>query len=76
MTIDLLPGGADIPVNEENKSEFVNLKVEFIMLRRVQEQYAALMEGIHEFVPKDLLSMFDEREVELLIGGIAQSTYI
>jgi hypothetical protein len=45
------------------------------MLRRVQEQYAALMEGIHEFVPKDLLSMFDEREVELLIGGIAQSMY-
>lgn len=76
ITIDLLPGGVDIPVTEENKKEWVNLKVEFIMLRRVQEQYAALMEGIHEFVPKDHLSMFDEREVELLIGGIAQSMYI
>jgi len=72
MTIELLPGGGEIPLAEDNKKEWVNLKVEFMMLRRVQDQYAALMEGIHEFVPKDLLSMFDEREVELLIGGIAQ----
>jgi E3 ubiquitin-protein ligase NEDD4 len=76
ITIDLLPGGGDIPVTEENKKEWVLLKVEFMMLRRVQEQYAALMEGIHDFVPKNLLSVFDEREVELLIGGIAQSTHI
>jgi E3 ubiquitin-protein ligase NEDD4 len=45
------------------------------MLRRVQEQYAAFMEGLHDFVPQDLLSSFDEREVELLIGGIAQSKF-
>ena len=76
MTIELLPGGGEIPLAEDNKKEWVNLKVEFMMLRRVQDQYAALMEGIHEFVPKDLLSMFDEREVELLIGGIAQSVYL
>lgn len=44
-----------------------------MMLRRVEEQYAAFMEGVHDFVPHDLLSAFDEREVELLIGGIAQS---
>ncbi|PVF96706.1 HECT-domain-containing protein [Serendipita vermifera] len=73
LTIELLPGGADIPVTEENKKEFIDLKVEFIMLRRVQEQYAAFMEGLHDFVPQSLLSTFDEREVELLIGGIAQS---
>jgi E3 ubiquitin-protein ligase NEDD4 len=91
LTIELLPGGADIPVTEENKKEFIefvrdylpissltwlcSLKVEFIMLRRVQEQYAAFMEGLHDFVPQDLLSSFDEREVELLIGGIAQSKF-
>ncbi|PVF99328.1 HECT-domain-containing protein, partial [Serendipita vermifera] len=72
LTIELLPGGADIPVTEENKKEFIEF-VEFIMLRRVQEQYAAFMEGLHDFVPQSLLSTFDEREVELLIGGIAQS---
>jgi E3 ubiquitin-protein ligase NEDD4 len=27
ITIDLLPGGADIPVNEENKREWVNLVI-------------------------------------------------
>lgn len=44
------------------------------MLRRVEEQYSAFMEGVHDFVPRELISTFDEREVELLIGGIAQST--
>ncbi|KAG8840756.1 NEDD4 E3 ubiquitin-protein ligase [Serendipita sp. 411] len=72
VTIPLLPGGADVPVTEENKKEYVDLKVEFLIRRRVEEQYAAFMEGLNNLVPQEHLSAFDEREVELLIGGIAQ----
>ena len=29
------------------------------------------MQGFHELIPADLVNVFDERELELLIGGIA-----
>lgn len=30
------------------------------------------MAGFHELIPADLVNVFDERELELLIGGIAE----
>lgn len=29
------------------------------------------MDGFHDLIPADLINVFDERELELLIGGIA-----
>jgi E3 ubiquitin-protein ligase NEDD4 len=29
------------------------------------------MEGFNDLIPQDLVNVFDERELELLIGGIA-----
>jgi hypothetical protein len=37
----------------------------------VEEQFNAFMDGFHELIPADLITVFDERELELLIGGIA-----
>lgn len=30
------------------------------------------MSGFHELIPEDLVNVFDERELELLIGGISE----
>lgn len=38
----------------------------------MEEQFNALMAGFHEFVTADMLEIFDERELELLIGGLAE----
>ncbi|KAJ3342352.1 hypothetical protein HDU93_002468 [Gonapodya sp. JEL0774] len=70
-TYDLKPGGRDIPVTDENKEEYVELVTQWKVDRRVQEQMSAFLSGFYEFVPKDIVSVFDERELELLIGGIA-----
>ena len=69
VTIELKPGGADIPVTEENKQEYVNLIVEYRISKRVKDQSDALLSGLNEFIPLDLLTVFDERELELLISG-------
>ena len=39
--------------------------------KRVDEQFRAFITGFHELIPADLVNVFDERELELLIGGIA-----
>ncbi|EAL90279.1 ubiquitin-protein ligase (Rsp5), putative [Aspergillus fumigatus A1163] len=70
-TIDLKPGGRDIPVTNENKAEYVELVTEWKIVKRVEEQFNAFMSGFNELIPADLVNVFDERELELLIGGIA-----
>ncbi|RMJ21612.1 E3 ubiquitin-protein ligase [Aspergillus sp. HF37] len=70
-TIDLIPGGRDIPVTNENKGQYVELVTEWKISRRVEEQFDAFMSGFNELIPADLVNVFDERELELLVGGIA-----
>ncbi|KAJ4482107.1 hypothetical protein J3R30DRAFT_3456468 [Lentinula aciculospora] len=72
VIIDLKPNGADITVTEENKKEYVDTVVEYRISRRVKEQFNAFMEGLLELLPLDLISVFDERELELLIGGMSE----
>ena len=37
----------------------------------MEEQFNAFVTGFNELIPPDLVNVFDERELELLIGGIA-----
>ncbi|KAJ2930924.1 hypothetical protein H1R20_g6189, partial [Candolleomyces eurysporus] len=71
VTIELKPGGESIDVTEENKKEYVDLVVEYRISRRVKEQFDAFMDGLLELIPRDLVNVFDERELELLIGGMS-----
>ena len=72
VTIDLKPGGADVPVTQENKKEYVDHVVEYRISKRVKEQFDAFMSGFSELIPLDLINVFDERELELLIGGMSE----
>lgn len=47
------------------------LITEWRIQKRVEEQFQAFIAGFHELIPADLVNVFDERELELLIGGIA-----
>lgn len=44
---------------------------EWKIKKRIEEQFDAFMSGFNELIPADLVNVFDERELELLIGGIA-----
>ncbi|PTU22443.1 hypothetical protein P175DRAFT_0529497 [Aspergillus ochraceoroseus IBT 24754] len=70
-TIELKPDGENIPVTNENKGDYVELVTEWKIVKRVEEQFNAFMSGFNELIPADLVNVFDERELELLIGGIA-----
>lgn len=72
VTIDLKPGGADVPVTEENKKEYVDHVVDYRISKRVNEQFEAFMSGFSELIPQELITVFDERELELLIGGMSE----
>lgn len=47
------------------------LLTEWRIQKRVEEQFNSFIDGFNELIPPDLVNVFDERELELLIGGIA-----
>ncbi|GAA5954405.1 hypothetical protein JCM3765_004449 [Sporobolomyces pararoseus] len=69
-TLELKPGGAQIAVTEENKLEYIDLLCEHRLKGRVEIQLEALKKGLQEIVPLKELKVFDEKELELLIGGV------
>ncbi|KAF9029021.1 hypothetical protein BDZ89DRAFT_1101623 [Hymenopellis radicata] len=66
---DLKEGGASIPVTQENKREFVQLSAQFRLYSSIQQQIEHLLNGFYEIIPKDLINIFNEQELELLISG-------
>ena len=72
VTIDLKPGGGDVPVTEDNKKDYVDAVVEYRISKRIKDQFEAFMSGFSELIPQELITVFDERELELLIGGMSE----
>ncbi|XP_053614991.1 E3 ubiquitin-protein ligase NEDD4 isoform X5 [Plodia interpunctella] len=67
---ELKPGGANISVDDDNKDEYIKLVIQWRFVSRVQEQMSAFLEGFGALVPLNLLKIFDEHELELLLCGI------
>jgi len=41
-------------------------------MRGIEQQFLALQKGFYEIVPTNLLKAFDEKELELVVGGIGK----
>ncbi|CAB4016127.1 E3 ubiquitin- ligase NEDD4-like [Paramuricea clavata] len=71
QVVELTPGGADIKLTNVNKEEYTRLIIAWRFVNRVEKQMKKFMEGFNELVPQNQLKMFDERELELLMCGVA-----
>ncbi|KAL2774870.1 E3 ubiquitin-protein ligase HECW2 isoform 2 [Daubentonia madagascariensis] len=69
---ELKPGGANIPVTEKNKKEYIERMVKWRIERGVVQQTESLVRGFYEVVDARLVSVFDARELELVIAGTAE----
>jgi E3 ubiquitin-protein ligase HUWE1 len=69
-TEELIEGGANIDVTDENKSRFVDLIVEHKLIHSIAAQVDQMRAGLYDIVPLEYLLSFDEYELELLISGL------
>ncbi|XP_034483655.1 E3 ubiquitin-protein ligase Nedd-4 isoform X5 [Drosophila innubila] len=67
---ELKPGGANIDVTNENKDEYIKLVIEWRFVARVKDQMTAFLDGFGSIIPLNLIKIFDEHELELLMCGI------
>ncbi|XP_021934892.1 E3 ubiquitin-protein ligase Nedd-4 isoform X2 [Zootermopsis nevadensis] len=67
---ELKPDGANIPLTNENKDEYISLVIQWRFVSRVQDQMNSFLDGFNGLVPLNLVKIFDEHELELLMCGI------
>ncbi|KAL5225432.1 hypothetical protein ABZP36_012071 [Zizania latifolia] len=67
---ELIPGGRTIKVTEENKHEYVSRVAEHLLTTAIRPQINAFMEGFIELIARELISIFNDKELELLISGL------
>jgi E3 ubiquitin ligase SMURF1/2/E3 ubiquitin-protein ligase NEDD4 len=71
-SFELVPEGRNIAVTDENKDDYLLLRLRHRMLDSVKPQLENLLMGVYEVVPPELLSVFDYQELELLLCGVPE----
>ncbi|CAA7050793.1 unnamed protein product [Microthlaspi erraticum] len=69
---ELKPGGRNIRVTEETKHEYVDLVAGHKLTNAIRPQINAFLEGFNELIPRELVSIFNDKELELLISGLPE----
>uniref|UniRef100_A0A2P2HWL3 E3 ubiquitin-protein ligase HERC4 n=1 Tax=Hirondellea gigas TaxID=1518452 RepID=A0A2P2HWL3_9CRUS len=65
----LKPDGENIPVNNENRKEYVDLVVDFIFNTSISQQYNAFKEGFQKVCDSEILCFFQPLELMGLVAG-------
>ncbi|XP_073312206.1 E3 ubiquitin-protein ligase UPL1-like isoform X2 [Primulina huaijiensis] len=69
---ELKPGERNIRVTEETKHEYVDLVADHILTNAIRPQINSFLEGFDELVPRELVSICNDKELELLISGLPE----
>ena len=70
QTVDLISGGSKINVTNENKKDYLNALANYRLSVKVKNEVEAFLKGVNEIVPEELLSIFDENELEVIFFSI------
>lgn len=70
QTVELKPGGSSIAVTKHNKTEFVDLLVDWYLNKSVAGAFEEFKNGFYSVASGSSLVLFNHQELELLICGL------
>ena len=71
-TIPLIENGENIPVTNENKNEYIELRANYSFQGIIEEHIKAFSEGFDSLISHDEIKFFTPNEFDLLICGIPE----
>lgn len=71
-TVDLVPGGRDVPVTNENRNAYIARVCHYHLNIRIREQCAAFVSGLQEIINPRWLRLFSVSELRTLVEGTDQ----
>ena len=68
-TLELKPGGANVPVTRANRMEYIFLVARFRLNSQMHRASEAFLRGFGTVVPPSWINMFSPSELQLVLGG-------
>ncbi|KAH9925375.1 HECT-domain-containing protein [Epithele typhae] len=69
-TIDLIPNGSNVAVSRENRLQYIYLIAHYRLTKQIKRQSDAFFEGLSEIIDPKWLRMFNQQELQILLGGV------
>ncbi|KAI1295618.1 Apoptosis-resistant E3 ubiquitin protein ligase 1 [Halotydeus destructor] len=70
--VELIPNGSKIPVTNSNKLQYLDALAQHRLANSVKDEVEHFLKGLNDLIPDNLLAIFDENELELLLCGTGQ----
>ncbi|KDR70650.1 hypothetical protein GALMADRAFT_879854 [Galerina marginata CBS 339.88] len=67
--VELIQNGRDIAVTRENRLRYIDLATRFRLNVQIKQQSEVFLEGLSHSIQPKWLNMFDQQELQILIGG-------
>ncbi len=71
--IDLIPNGRDILVTNQNVIQYVHSMAHYKLNVQISQQSKAFLLGFRDLIPAEFIRMFNQNEMQMLIGGSENS---
>jgi E3 ubiquitin-protein ligase HUWE1 len=68
--IDLIENGHEIPVTKENIEEYCVKAAKYYLITQVKEEVREFLKGFYSVVPRSVIRIFDEDELDFLLEGV------
>lgn len=68
-TIELVPNGSQVPVTNQNRIQYIYLVANYRLNVQIAKQCRAFFKGLSTIVDIKWLRMFNEQELQVLLGG-------
>lgn len=69
VTQDLKRNGSKIKVTNENRYDYVTRWIDFYLNKSIKKQFASFYRGFHNVIGGNALSLFQPKEIEMIICG-------
>jgi apoptosis-resistant E3 ubiquitin protein ligase 1 len=66
QVVELIPGGSKVRVTNSSKHQYLDSLAQYRLANNVKEEMEAFLKGLNELIPDNLLSIFDENELEVI----------
>ncbi|KAL1139791.1 hypothetical protein AAG570_006768, partial [Ranatra chinensis] len=70
--VELVPNGSKMRVRNSTKNQYLDALAQYRLATKVKDEVEAFLRGLNDLIPDNLLSIFDENELELLLCGTGE----
>ncbi|KAH7921617.1 HECT-domain-containing protein [Leucogyrophana mollusca] len=68
--LNLIPNGNNVAVTRENRLQYIYLVSHYRLSKQIKLQSEAFFEGLSEMIDPKWLRMFNQQELQILLGGV------